>query len=254
MTEVQANNLTFHVQPLATADSPPDAPLVVFLHGLVVDNLSGLYLTLATPAATAGARTLCYDQRGHGRSDRPPTGYTLDDSVADLHALLDALGEHRPVRLVGNSYGGLLALAFASHCPHRVDKIMLIESLVPTPGWGERMAATLTEAIAGRYDHHFTHMSGRKWERRVHQVEELLIRTSMVAEIGRQEPFSPDRYAAVTAPVLAVYGSESELLPEVSVLQKYLPRLELEILPEQSHMLLTEAAGQVREVLARWLR
>lgn len=253
MTEVRANNLTFHVQPLSAPDTPPDAPLVVFLHGLVVDNLSGLYLTLATPAAAAGARTLCYDQRGHGRSERPPGGYTLDDSVADLHALLDALGEHRPVRLVGNSYGGLLALAFAAQCPDRVDRIMLIESLVPTPGWGERIAETLTEAMAGGFDHHFTHMSGRKWDRQVRQVEELLTRTSLVSEVGGQEPFTPDRYAAVTAPVLAVYGAESELLPEVSVLQKYLPELSLEVLPEQSHMMLTEAAGQVREVLARWL-
>ncbi|MCK2238015.1 MULTISPECIES: alpha/beta fold hydrolase [unclassified Crossiella] len=254
MTEVRANNLTFHVQPLATPETRPDAPLVVFLHGLVVDNLSGLYLTLATPAATAGARTLCYDLRGHGRSERPPTGYTLDDSVTDLHALLDALGEHRPVRLVGNSYGGLLALAFAAHCPDRVEKIMLIESLVPTPGWGERMADTLTDAAAGAFDHNFTHMTGRKWDRTVNQVEQLIGHTSMVSDMGGQEPFSPERYATVSMPVLAVYGSESELLPEVSVLQKYLPQLELEILPEQSHMLLTRATGLVREVLARWLR
>ncbi|MBP2474968.1 pimeloyl-ACP methyl ester carboxylesterase [Crossiella equi] len=251
MTEVRANNLTFHVQ---TLSEDGDGPTVVFLHGLVVDNLSGLYLTLATPAVAAGAKAVCYDQRGHGLSERPPIGYTLEDSVADLHALLDALGEHRPVRLVGNSYGGLLALAFAAHCPQRVEALLLLESLVPTPGWGERIAETLADAMAGRFDHHFTHMSGRKWERQVQQVDDLLTRTSLVTEVGGQEPFTPERYAAVTAPVLAVYGSESELLPEVSVLQKYLPQLELEILPEQSHMLLTEATGQVREVLLRWLR
>src|SRR5947207_7958536 len=107
MAEVAARGLTFHVQRLGSADA---RATVVFLHGLVMDNLSSFYFTLANPVAQV-ASVILYDLRGHGRSERPPDGYGLGEMVADLDALLDALGVARPVILVGNSFGGLLALA-----------------------------------------------------------------------------------------------------------------------------------------------
>ena len=35
-----------------------------------------------------------YDARGHGRSDKPPDGYAVDDRIADLRGLIDGLGIH----------------------------------------------------------------------------------------------------------------------------------------------------------------
>ena len=46
MAEVVANGVRFHVQHLSDGD-----PTVVFLHGLVVDNSSSWYYTVANPVA-----------------------------------------------------------------------------------------------------------------------------------------------------------------------------------------------------------
>src|SRR5215831_8500563 len=102
MGDVWARGIRLHVQRLGTASERVTA---VFLHGLVMDNLSSWYFSVANPAAQV-ADVILYDLRGHGRSERPASGYGLADMVLDLDALLDALAVDRPVVLVGNSFGG----------------------------------------------------------------------------------------------------------------------------------------------------
>src|SRR5262249_1422787 len=80
MADITARDLSFHVQRLG---SPESTATVVFLHGLVMDNLSSFYFTLANPVA-ALCDVILYDLRGHGMSTRPATGYTLKEMVADL--------------------------------------------------------------------------------------------------------------------------------------------------------------------------
>ena len=83
MAEVVARGLRFHVQHLGVR---PDGPLVVFVHGLVLDNLSSWYFTVAGEVAKR-AEVLLYDLRGHGSSERPETGYGVADMVQDLDAI-----------------------------------------------------------------------------------------------------------------------------------------------------------------------
>ena len=88
MAEVTANGLRFHYQSLGAGRG--DDRLVVFLHGLVMDNLSSWYFTVANPVAMR-TEVLLYDLRGHGKTERPKTGYTVSDHVDDLAALLDSV-------------------------------------------------------------------------------------------------------------------------------------------------------------------
>ena len=69
MAEIVARGVRFHVQhlDLSLGGNHPDRPLVVFLHGLVMDNLSSWYFTVANPVARI-ADVLLYDLRGHGKS------------------------------------------------------------------------------------------------------------------------------------------------------------------------------------------
>ena len=63
MVDVVANGVRHHVQRLG-AGVPP----VVFVHGLVMDNLSSFYFTLANPVA-ARTEAILYDLRGHGGTE-----------------------------------------------------------------------------------------------------------------------------------------------------------------------------------------
>jgi proline iminopeptidase len=80
-----------------------------------------------------------YDQRGTGASKRLRPGVsqsalsqTMDTQVADLDTVRQALGLAK-VALVGDSYGGLLAMAYAAAHPEHVAKLVLSDS--PGPSW-----------------------------------------------------------------------------------------------------------------------
>ncbi len=70
-------------------------------------------------------RVISLDNRGAGRSSKPPGPYSMDDMAADLAGLLDALGIDEPVRLVGTSMGGVLVQCFIHHHPERVAQLVL---------------------------------------------------------------------------------------------------------------------------------
>jgi proline iminopeptidase len=75
-----------------------------------------------------------YDQRGTGASKRIQTGasQSMDAQVADLDAVRQALGLNK-FALLGDSYGGMVAMAYAAAHPEHVAKLILSDS--PGPSW-----------------------------------------------------------------------------------------------------------------------
>jgi len=67
---------------------------------------------------------LAYDQRGLGRTSKPNKAYSMADYAEDAAALLDAVGWRR-VRVVGVSFGGMVALELVLRHPDRVSKLAL---------------------------------------------------------------------------------------------------------------------------------
>ena len=63
--------------------------------------------------------TLAHDQRGMGRTDVPAGPFTMADYAADAAGLLDQVGWDR-CRVVGVSFGGMVAQEFAVTYPERV--------------------------------------------------------------------------------------------------------------------------------------
>jgi len=254
MADVIANTVRHHVQRLGGG-----ARTVVFVHGLVMDNLSSFYFTLANPAA-ATADVVLYDLRGHGMSARPPRGYRVSDLVADLEAVLAALGIDRPVQLVGNSFGGTLALAFAAAHPERVADLVLIDAHDGAAGWGAQMTATLglrgdarDAKIAETFQAWLGRHSERKRNRLARAAEALVEGTTLVADLAASPPLGVDALARITAPTLAVYGEASDVIERGRALAAALPRCELVVLPGCSHSVLWEATAEVRTRVVAWL-
>ena len=77
--------------------------------------------------AAAGYRAIAVDLRGHGRSDErdEETSYTTQAMVAQLAAIIDALGVDRPV-LAGHSMSGRITLQYALDEPGRVRGLALL--------------------------------------------------------------------------------------------------------------------------------
>ena len=80
------------------------------------------------PTIAGPTRVCTYDRFGTGTSDSPPTTQTFETQVADLHELLDEIGESGPFVVVGHSFGGAEAVTFASTYSDEVDGLMLVDA------------------------------------------------------------------------------------------------------------------------------
>lgn len=114
---------------------------LVFLHGVM--GFSANWRRIAK-AFEAEYQVLVYDQRGHGRSHRPATGYGPEHYASDLKEILDELGWEK-IRLVGHSMGGRAALAFASRHPERLTQLV-IEDIGPESS-GRSYVTDLIDAV-----------------------------------------------------------------------------------------------------------
>lgn len=85
---------------------------------------------------TKNRRVIYYDQRGQGRSElvRDPKKLGYENSVADLEALR-AYFKLDKMKLIGNSWGGLLASLYAVEHPDRIDRMILDSSAPPIRGF-----------------------------------------------------------------------------------------------------------------------
>ena len=244
MADVVAHGVRHHVQRLGSGERT-----VVFIHGLVMDNLSSFYFTLANPLAES-CEVILYDLRGHGMSERPATGYTVAGFVADLAALLDALAITRPVTIVGNSFGGLVGLAFAATYPDRVERLALIDAHAGVEGWATQMTATLAltgdardTKIADSFKSWLGRHSERKRNRLAKSAGELVEHTSLVADLRESPTVDVTR---ITCRTLALYGELSDVRSHGEGLARQLPYCTLQILPGCSHSVLWEATAEVK--------
>jgi pimeloyl-ACP methyl ester carboxylesterase len=227
---------------------------VVFIHGLGMDNLSSLYYTLGNPLAYTGADVVLYDLRGHGYSERPRTGYSVNDSVADLAALLSTLGIDGPVHLVGNSYGGTVALSFAMAYPARVTSMVLIEAHVPLPDWGPRMATTMPRLESLRTQEEWEQWiaESRKNANFVAAGTDLTKRTTFIADLQATKPVHEQDLRRLTQPIRAVYGQGSDVIHHAQLLDSLLPRYTLTVLPDVDHWLVTKTPEVLRTIVLDW--
>jgi pimeloyl-ACP methyl ester carboxylesterase len=251
---VHANGVDLRVNRYRVGHDGPDGgrPVVVFVHGLGIVDHSGLAFTLGMPLAT-DADTILYALRGHGHSQVMPSGYRVADHVADLLALLEALGVAEPVHLVGCSYGGAVVVTAAARQPARVASLSLVDPVLPVPGWPERILALLEPAaaqLAGNYTVEdvmaaLGGVSRRKAAAVARRAERLLVHTTLLDDVRGEQPLAPEEFARIDCPVLAVYGDRSEMLAQADALAALVPQARVRLIEGADHL---SVFGHTREL------
>lgn len=108
---------------LSLRDHPGGSPPILALHGLASNSR---WWDLVSERLSPGLRVVAPDLRGHGLSDKPESGYSLADVVADLRGLCDAAGLDRVI-VAGHSWGASVALWFAATLPERAAGCVCID-------------------------------------------------------------------------------------------------------------------------------
>jgi len=99
---------------------------VIFIHGSGPGVTAWANWRLNLPVVSESVRAIAPDMLGFGYTDRPADGvYNMERWRGHLIGLADALGLDS-FDIVGNSFGGALALSMAVHHPERVRRIVLM--------------------------------------------------------------------------------------------------------------------------------
>ncbi|MCC6008666.1 MAG: alpha/beta hydrolase [Rhodobacteraceae bacterium] len=120
--------------PLHVREAGSGVP-VVFLHG-ASGNLLDWFAGGAPALALPGLRVIAFDRPGLGYSALIPGHEDIRTQAAHLDAGLAALGVERAV-LVGHSFGGAVALAWAHQAPERIAGLLLLAA--PSQVWEGRV-------------------------------------------------------------------------------------------------------------------
>lgn len=130
---VRDTKLFFDVEsPKLAADGPEmrERPTLVLLHGGPGFDHSSFKPAFSRLADVA--QIIYLDHRGNGRSDRStPEKWTLDDWADDLAAFCEALAIKKPV-VLGQSFGGMVAMAYAIRHPEQPGGLILSSTTAKT--------------------------------------------------------------------------------------------------------------------------
>lgn len=247
----------------------PGGGTVLLIHGSGPGVSAWANWRLTIPDLARHFRVIAPDIVGFGYTERPVDAYDLDTWTRHVMGVLDALGIEQ-THVVGNSFGGSLALSLAIRHPERVRRLGLMGAVgidFPlTPGldavWGyepsvEAMAELLRVFTATpapgledlarlRYD-----ASIRPG---VHEAYAQMFpapRQRWVTALSHDEPL----VSAITAPTLIFHGREDRVIPLATSLRLFelIPDAQLHVFGNCGHWTQIEHAAEFNRLLRDFL-
>jgi 3-oxoadipate enol-lactonase len=203
-------------------EGPAGGQPVVLLHAIATD--SSLW-SAQIPVWASAFRLICIDLPGHGGSPDIEAELDLAGYADCVRHVLDELGIDR-VSLVGLSFGGMVAQAFALKYPDRVRALVLAHTGARTVEavkgiWNERIARFEKEGMAAQVmptlERWFTRTFAEKSPLTLAWLSDQILRTTSKGYVSAIKAIQGldhlDRLAAVDAPVLVVAGEEDSAVP-----------------------------------------
>ena len=222
-----------------------DGEPILFVHGF---PLSG---ALWKPIAERlqGWRCLVPDLRGHGRSAATPTA-TIEQFSDDLVALLDTIGERRPVVLCGLSMGGVIAFDFFRRHRARLRALVLVDcrANADTPE-GRQQREELAQAVLrdgsrvaadSMIDKLLAPQASPALRTEWHAIMAATppVGVAAAARALAQRPDSTATLGRIDVPTLLVFGEEDRITPPDLARQMLaaIPGARLELISAAGHL------------------
>ncbi|WP_031404579.1 alpha/beta fold hydrolase [Thiomonas sp. FB-Cd] len=243
---------------------------VLLIHGSGPGVSAWANWRLIMPDLARQARVVAPDMVGFGYTDRPPgQRYAMETWVEQAVGLLDALGIDK-TDLVGNSFGGGLALALAIRHPQRVRRLVLMGSVgvhFPiTPGldavWGYTPSLQTMRKLLDIF----------AFDPKLATDELAQLRYDASIRPGFQESFAAmfpaprqrwvDAMASTEADIrslphqtLVVHGREDQVIPLANslTLATWIPRAQLHVYGQCGHWTQIEHAARFAQLVGNFL-
>lgn len=243
---------------------------VLMLHGSGPGVSAWANWRLVMPSLAERARVIAPDMAGFGYTERrPDLCYDMDTWVAQAVGMLDALGIER-ADLVGNSFGGGLALQVAIRHPHRIRRLVLMGSV------GVRFDITPALDAVWGYTPSIETMRGLldlfAYDRSLANDELAKLRYEASIRPGFQESFSAmfpaprqrwvdamasnvDDIKALPHETLVIHGREDKVIPlDTSLtLAQWIPNAQLHVYGKCGHWTQIEHAARFARLVGDFL-
>lgn len=226
-------------------------PLIVFFHGITSNSA-----VFAPMMARLSDRytTIAVDQRGHGLSDKPDSGYGADDYAEDIADLIRTL-DRGPAILVGHSLGSRNSVTAAAMHPDLVRSVIAIDftpyieddvfdALEARVNAGDQLfkdEAAVAAYLAARYPNlpaEAIRIRAESGYRAVDGGLRPLASPPAMAQTakGLRADLTP-AYRAVTKPVLIMRGEQSKLVSADALAKtsRLRPDLPVVVVPGADH-------------------
>jgi pimeloyl-ACP methyl ester carboxylesterase len=133
--------------------------------------------------------------------------------------------------------------------------MVLIEAHFSVVGWAEQVAAEQSRVeialirgnLRGWHD-----QLGRKVTRLAERADDLLNRTTFLADLKAGQPIPMSRLRTLRCPVRAIYGEHSDVVDYARELDEYLPHCVLTVLAGCGHLVLRDDPAQLRRIVLEW--
>lgn len=227
------------------------------------------------------AQLIYFDHRGHGRSARSnPETYTLDNNVEDLEALRQHLGLEQ-IGLLGFSYGGMVALTYASRYPSYVSQLIpvvtaadsrflaLAQAKLAQDGTPEQQA--IAQLLwDGKFE---SEQQLQDYFQRLGPLYSLTFDLAKSMEAWRRVIFNPEAINQAFGGFLRTYDIRAEL-PQISAstlvigaeqdwicppqfseeIAQAIPKAKLDIIPNSGHSVRADAPERLLELISNFLK
>lgn len=239
------------------------APLV-FIHGI---GCGAWIWSHQLARFSRKRRTISYDLRGHGRSERPKGGYSAVDHSQDLTELMNVLKVTGPQIIIGHSIGGMICLQHVLDNPTTIVGLVLISAwasfppdirraakLLPPPmTWGplkgkaRKMAPDFLLANPESY-------LSKLIVPRIEKTPDGVLSAS-IKDIVRKADFS-NRLEELEMPVLVIRGSEDKVFQkeDADLLIGGLPNAQFAEIPKTGHFPSLERPMTTYRTISRFLK
>jgi len=254
-------------------------PVLLLLHGIAGSSLTWVP---AMRLLQSDYTVLAPDFLGHGASEKPLGDYSLGNLATVMRDFLSLLGIDRAT-VVGQSFGGGVAMQFSYQFPERCERLVLVDAgglgrevnwilrLATLPG-AEYVMPVLFPAFVGNWGDSLVKFFGGRGFRNAEAVEmwrsyksltegesrRAFIRTMRsVIDPGGQSVSAADRlYLAAQMPTLIIWGDHDRIIPlnHAYLAHEAIPNSRLEVMQGVGHFPQVEEPAHFVEILRDFLR